>query len=106
MKNIFGRASSEAVKRGNVMTPLNWMCGLVEIVLIPTAATCWDNWLGKATFILAALLMVFYAVMFIFFAIRNPDRLQTEQYNLERHEMALQYTGEAPKILDASAKIT
>jgi len=75
--------------RGNVMTPINWFGAVFETVLIPTAACQFDNWLGVGCFVLACLCFLFYSIIFACFAIKNPDRLQSEQFNLEQQALAL-----------------
>ena len=75
--------------KGNVMTPINWFGAVFESVLIPTAALNHSNWLGIACFILAVLFSIFYAYHYNYFAKNDPNRLQSEQYNLEQQALTL-----------------
>lgn len=68
--------------RGNVMTPLNWFTGITETVLLPTAAINYENWLGIACFIVGASIFIFYAVVYCIWMKKDPNRLQTEGFNL------------------------
>ena len=70
-------------RRGNIMTSLFWMCGLVEILLTVIVMNNINNWLGLSGFILAVVILIFYAGIFIYFAKTDPDRLQSEGYNLD-----------------------
>ncbi|HAT2098238.1 TPA: hypothetical protein I8032_000299 [Legionella pneumophila] len=78
-------------QRGNVMTPLNWMCAISESLLLPTAGLNTNNWLGVCCFVFFALIAIFYGVIFSFFALKDPDRLQSEKYNLESQKMYFAY---------------
>ena len=88
MKGI-KRWRSNSGRTHNVMTPLNWMCVVSETILLPTGALNHDNWFGIGCFILASLIVVFYASMYLFFSIKSPSSLQTEDYNLSVEEMKL-----------------
>jgi len=101
-----GHKNKHSGKKGNAMTPLNWMASVFEIVLIPSAATNITNWFGIAAFILAVLVIIFYAGIYIYFVRNDPDRLQTEQYNLESQQMLLDYSANTPiKLINGSALI-
>lgn len=89
MKNILGKKARGTAKKGNVMTPLTWMCGISEMALFYTATLNSNNWLGITSFILAALIIFFYGTMYVFYSIKDPDRLQSEEYNLYNQEMRL-----------------
>lgn len=73
--------------KDNVMHSINWVVGIAEALLTITGATQYDNWYGKGCFIVACVLFIFYLGMFLYFAIRDPDRLQSESYNLEQKRM-------------------
>lgn len=68
--------------RKNVMMPINWFGGVFETVLIPTGAFQYDNWFGIACIVLAAAMFLTYLGIYIYFAITDPDRLQSEEFNL------------------------
>lgn len=89
--NVRKKASSKSGHhfRGNVMTSVNWFGGVFETVLIPTGAVQHGNWFGIACLILAASMFLAYLGIYIYFAITNPDRLQTEEYNLYQQELTL-----------------
>jgi heme/copper-type cytochrome/quinol oxidase subunit 2 len=83
---------SGGVRTGSVMTPLNWMCGVSQAVLVPAGAVSHDNWLGIGCFCVAVFVILFYAAMYVFYSFRDPDRLQTEDFNIASEEMRLQVT--------------
>lgn len=64
------------------MMPINWFGGVFETVLIPTGAFQYDNWFGIACIVLAAAMFLTYLGIYIYFAITDPDRLQSEEFNL------------------------
>ena len=75
--------------KGNVMTPVNWFGGVFEVVLIPTAASQHNNWVGVACIILASFMILAYLGIYIYFLITSPDRLQSEEYNLYQQELSI-----------------
>jgi len=68
--------------RGNAMTALNWFTGITESVLVPTTAINHANWVGVFCAFLVFFIIFFYAGIYIRWMIKDPDRLQTEGYNL------------------------
>ena len=106
MSKIQRRSARQGGKRGNVMTPLNWMCGVSETVLLPTAASNNDNWLGSACFFLALGIVCFYGTMYLFYSLVDRDRLQTEEYNLDAQEMRIHFiSSEEIKLSEDSKQI-
>jgi len=69
--------------KGSVMTPLNWMVSIVEGLLLSVGAFNHTNWFGISSFILAVLMVIFYCCVYLYFAKKDPDRLQTEKFNLQ-----------------------
>ena len=90
MSRGFSRKSTRGQgKKGNVMTPLNWMAGVSETLLI-SASSFSDNKDVTNVFVwFAVAVAVFYAAMYVYFAIKDPNRLQTEEFNLASQEMKL-----------------
>ena len=75
--------------KGNVMTPINWFGGPFVLVLIHTGSSQQANWYGVACYVLAALVFLSYLSIYVYFTIKNPDRLQSEQFNIERQTLLL-----------------
>ena len=84
MSEQFGYAKGTSGKsyKGNAMTPLNWAAGVFETLLIPIGASQHHNWAGIACFSMAAFILIGYFCIFCYFAITDPNRLQTEEFNL------------------------
>ena len=77
--------------RRNAMTPLNWMCGISQSFLLPATTYNYSNWLGIVFFITFLAILIFYAYMYNFFAKNDPNRLQSEEYNLASQNIALTF---------------
>jgi len=75
--------------KGNVMTPLNWFASAFEAVLVPTAALQHDNWMGAACFVTAILFAITYVVIYLFIFKKDPNRLQSEEFNLHQQEILI-----------------
>lgn len=69
------------------MTPINWVGPAFEAVLIPVGAMQHSNWYGVACFILAVAIVVAYFGIYVLFVLKDPDRLQSEEYNLQQKEL-------------------
>jgi hypothetical protein len=70
------------------MTPLNWLAGIVTSGLFAIPKI---NNIVIISLIVALVFLVvfFYAGMYVYWSIKDPNRLQSEQYNIETKEMAL-----------------
>lgn len=91
MKIGAGKKDVTQYNRANAMTPLSWMCVISETILLPTATINYSNWLGIASFITFFLILIFYAYMYNHFAKQDPNRLQSEEFNLESKRIAFAY---------------
>jgi hypothetical protein len=106
MKRISGNRKYSHTWRGNVMTPLTWMTTIASGVVLTSASLNVNNWLGSCSFALAVLIIIFYGAMYIYYTIKDPDRLQSEHFNLESQEIRLKLRGnEKPEIINGSPKI-
>ncbi len=97
MKPIWKRTSGEAFK-GNVMTPLNWMTGICTTILVGGGVASQEPWLKITLVVIAIFILLFYARMYRHFALNDPDRLQSEKYNLSQRELTISTKYSAPQI--------
>jgi hypothetical protein len=69
-------------KKGNIMTPLNWLAGIVTCSLFAIPKI---NNIVIVSLIVALVFLVvfFYAGMYVYWSTNDPNRLQSEQYNIE-----------------------
>lgn len=89
MQNGSGLISAVArVRSQGAMNPLLWLAGIVvpiSLVLIVFADPEWKQFFA----ILAVAMVVAPLGAYFWFMCRDRDRLQSEDYQLERHRMAL-----------------
>lgn len=85
----YRKGSNKARKRReNIMTPLNWITWIIEAILVGGAILATDSlWLQIGLFFVAVSLLIFYCSMYWFWATKDPNRLQTEDFNLISTEM-------------------
>jgi hypothetical protein len=94
--------------KGNVMTPINWFSSVFEGVLIPTGALQHSNWFGIICAVLVFIMLTAYIWAYFYFACKDPNRLQSEEYNLCQQELAISSAGsiqiqkEEPRIAEGS----
>lgn len=87
-KGVIGdvlRATQNAVIDLKVNTGLNpslWMCGVVTIPSLIVAALGPESMRNPCLWI-AAVPVAIYAIGFLYFMLRDPDRLQSEKYRIQ-----------------------
>lgn len=92
--NLYARLSTvahEAVTRLNVRSALNpvlWLCGII----VPTSIIAALLSSGAAQFALIALAaapVLVFAVGYVYFMLNDPDKLQSESYQLRKQALEL-----------------
>ena len=68
------------ISSGKTIILLAWICGLCEIVFIPIGTFNHDNWFGIGCFVVAVGVIIFYISVYVYFMIKDPDRLQSEEF--------------------------
>lgn len=92
--------------KSNVMTPLNWFVGIVELLLITGCIAAAREYVAVTCMALIVLILVFYMAIYLLFALRNPDRLQSETYNIKMKEFTLfKQVDNSPPEMGAEDKI-
>ena len=66
----------------NVMSPLNWFVGIAETALMSGLILSPETWVKIFCASLVLVVLGFYAYVYRYFMKSNPDRLQTEEFNL------------------------
>ncbi len=79
----------ERVRTGSVLAPLlalNLICGFAAF-----GVTIWlgDTTLARLLWVLFAVCVTATLVIYVVFAIKDPEKLQTEDYRLARHRLDL-----------------
>ena len=70
--------------KANVMTSINWVATFIGLALIYGVIYGTELWIKIFCSCLVMMGIFFYFGMFFYFAIRNPDRLQSEKYQIEK----------------------
>lgn len=79
----------ERVRTGSVLAPLLVMDVICGFAAFGVTLRLGDNNLVWALWAFFALCMTASIAMFVAFAIKDPERLQTEDYRLARHKLDL-----------------
>ncbi len=97
---------SDAIARmstKNVMSPLLWGSG-VMVSLLLVAAIFIDGTARNVLIALVAVNVIFVLAAYTYFALKDPDRLQSEDLAMARqHFQLLRETGKSPATLDLMA---
>ena len=90
MLDRFGARSQSSVEKvtvKNVMNPLLWVCGLVSLPCLGVIA-----YAEKVSWVVNCLALApvgTLLVSYVYFALRTPDRLQSESYQLRKQALEL-----------------
>ena len=87
--NWFNSMKNGNVSRSNVLTPLNWLIPLVELLLLGGCLKAEKSYIVIVCLCLMVILVLFYLCAYVYFALRDPDRLQSETYNIKMKEITL-----------------
>jgi hypothetical protein len=99
LKRLIERAA--VVKVDNALNPLLWLTAVVTPVSAVLAAFTTNPTLASAFFWLAASPVALSALAYFLFLFRDPDRLQSEEYQLKQQQIELFQKGhETPIIID------
>lgn len=75
-------------KRHNPMTPLVLMCALLLAALVLTAPFSPPEWLLAGLFAVLCLSLLFFGGVYLYFMLKRPDKLHSEDYLLELRGMS------------------
>jgi hypothetical protein len=105
LKRLIERAA--VVKVDNALNPLLWLTAVVTPVSAVLAAFVANPALATAFLLLAAIPVALVALAYFLFLFRDPDRLQSEEYQLKQQQIELFQKGqETPIIIDDSEGVS
>lgn len=76
-------------QKHNVMTPLNWGVGIAETALMSGVILSDDSFVKISCLFIVVVVLLFYGYVYHHFMKKDPDRLQTEDYNIRTQELTL-----------------
>lgn len=86
LRNVTSRAA--VVKVRNILNPLLWLSAIVTPVFFLTAyAAGFDTVTGACLTIIGSLPPILALFAYLYFALKEPDRLQSEEYRLEHRKL-------------------
>jgi hypothetical protein len=92
------------VKTESALNPLLWLVGLTLVAAV--AASYSNGYLKWAFFGVTALCILAALGAYFYFMLRDPNRLHSERYQLERHHMDLmldeRFPGRLPPTIDVT----
>lgn len=103
---IVGREFEGEVLRKNILHPLIVMDGGAGLVLIALvyAQAAW--WLTIVVLVIEIILVAITIFFYFYFAFKDPDRLQSERYQLKKREMEIGNKGGAkPGSIDGIVEV-
>jgi len=92
--------------RRTAVNPALWIVGLISPLTLLFALIAGDGAARTVFFAIAACPILFFFVVYIFWMIRDPDRLQSEEYRIKVQELKLRYRkGREPVVIEAAAEM-
>jgi len=95
----------ERIRTGSILAPLLALTFIVGIFVVLTTWISHDIWLVERLWGLFALCVAAVLVAYIIWAVKEPDRLQTEDYRLARHRIDVigdERNPNDPKLIEAT----
>jgi hypothetical protein len=104
------RAASARVEAVRVVSsalnPLLWLTGIISPLSLALAVWTNDVFLRDALFVLACFPVLVTIITYCVFMIRDPDRLQSEEYRLRRDALLMFYKrGASPETLKVTSDL-
>jgi len=91
---------------GSAVNPLLWLNGLITLPCLAGAFWTTDLWKSFVYFGLAIFLLLVTVLVFAYFMIRDPDRLQSENYQIRRHALkVIVRKGAKAELVDVAREI-
>jgi hypothetical protein len=87
----FLSGSKSRAYKSNVLVSISWVFAFCEILFGVGVMKGPELWIKIFSAIIMTILLIFYCFMYGYFAIKDPDRLQSEGYNLERQNLDTLY---------------
>ena len=82
------QSAVERVKTSGALNPLLWLCGIVLPTAFVLIKFC-DGWPQVFFACVSGLVILFVLAAYTYLMIKDRDRLQSEDYQLARHRIAL-----------------
>lgn len=80
----FGQKGSSITYKANVMASINWVIGFLEFIFMSGLVFGPTLWIQIFSGVLICLSLAFYLSMYLFFAISDRDRLQSERFQIDK----------------------
>ncbi len=88
--NLFHRQSAGFGLKKNIMHPLVWMLGISFSTSVGLCAWGAPTWLLVCMAVFSGIILIANLVVYGFFMFMDPDRLQSEHYQLSKAELAIE----------------
>jgi len=76
---------------GSAINPLLWLTGLVSPLSLVLSVSAGEAWQRAAMFLLGIVPVAITIAVYVRFMIRDPDRLQSEEYRLRQTALKMLY---------------
>jgi len=94
-------SSVERVSVKNALNPVLWVCGLISVPAAVTLGFAPNSSWVHVTLALAPVAVALFS--FLFFMFRDPDRLQSESFQLRKQALELIEEKGSLSVIDASS---
>jgi hypothetical protein len=74
---------------GSAINPLLWLTGLVSPLSLVLSVSAGEAWQRGAMFLLAIVPVAITIAVYVRFMIRDPDRLQSEEFRLRQRALKM-----------------
>ena len=101
--DLFGSAISRAgvVRVRNALNPFLWMTAVCSVPFLAAAVLSHDPVVSYACLAVAALSVIVKLAVGVYFALKHPERLQSEEYRIHHRALQMLYkSGDPAQIVE------
>ncbi len=107
--DLFGSAISRAgvVRVRNALNPFLWTTAVCSVPFLAAAVLSHDPVVSYASLAVAALAVIVTLAVGVYFALRHPERLQSEEYRIQHRALQMLYkSGDTAQIVELAKEFT
>lgn len=103
-----GQSAAERIRVRNITNPTLWLCAIVTPLFLVAAYLFRDDHSLRNLFAAISIVPLALAVFaYLYWSFREPDRLQSEEYQLQRQEMQFEQLRAGVAVIDPNtARLT
>ncbi len=105
MPDFFSNSSEKGIYKTNIMRSINWVIVVIESLLGGGFLFGTEPWIRISSFIASIVFAIIYLGIFLYIYHDDPDRLQSEHYNIIKMQTLTQKSDQSLSITQEQVQI-